>query len=671
MKISLNWLKEYIPNIKKNNIFVNELTALGLEVSSAKRIKKDTIIDIDMTPNRADCLSIIGIARDVSPLYNKIVKYPECVKLNQSKTNNLSNINKSICPAYSALVIMGIDNKIKTPTYIRTRLDACGISCINFIVDVLNYVMLEVGQPMHAFDKDKFDGKVCVRYAKKNEKINALDGEEYSLSTETPVITDNKSVQAIAGIIGSTQSSVNLKTKNIIIESAFFTPSIIRKTAKSYRLQTDASYRFERGVDPEINKYAIARVLSIIKNHMSINKYYFNNIKIKKIANHVGKTVKIHPSEFSQLLGTDIQLKFIIKTLKYLGFKPKMNKSFIQTTVPSHRFDINISHDLVEEVARIYGYDNFKPILKVDSISYKSSKLNKINSYSNILTSRGYNETISFSFLPKGSQKKYSESNIIEIMNPISSDKSEMRLTLIHSLLRTCQYNHSRQHYNVKLFEYGKTYKKSSKSKIIEQNILAGLISGINSELNIKSEQKDLTFFDLKGDLISLFPNLSFKPSIDSSYLDKSCQANIYQGKNIIGYCGEPKKEIYNLFDLKNKVFCFEIMTDKLNNEESIKYSNISIFPKIKRDLTVLIDDKILGQDIIDAIERKSFNYMINSKISDIFYNEAEFGPSMKSMSFEFIFQDKKGTLTDNTINSEMDKIFSFIKQSFKAKIRT
>ena len=404
---------------------------------------------------------------------------------------------------------------------------------------------------------------------------------------------------------------------------------------------------------------------------MSINKYYFNNTKIKKITDHIGKTVKIHPSEFSQLLGTNIQLKFIIKTLKYLGFKPKMNKSFIQTTVPSHRFDINISHDLIEEVARIYGYDNFEPILKVDSISSKSSKLNKINSYSNILTSRGYNETISFSFLPKGSQKKFSESNIIEIMNPISSDKSEMRLTLIHSLLRTCQYNHSRQHYNMKLFEYGKTYKKSSKSKIIERNILAGVISGINSELNIKSEQKDLTFFDLKGDLITLFPNISFKPSVDSAYLDKSCQANIYQGKNIIGYCGEPKKEIYTLFDLKNKVFCFEIMTDELKNQEFIKYSDISIFPKIKRDLTVLIDDKILGQDIIDAIERKSFNYMINSKISDIFYNEAEFGPSMKSMSFEFIFQDKKGTLTDNTINSEMDKIFSFIKQSFKAKIRT
>ena len=157
MKISLNWLKEYIPNIKKNNIFLNELTALGLEVSSAKRIKKDTIIDIDMTPNRADCLSIIGIARDVSPLYNKIVKYPEYVKLNHTKPNILSNINKSICPAYSALVIMGIDNKIKTPAYIRNRLDACGISCINFIVDVLNYVMLEVGQPMHGFDKDKFE----------------------------------------------------------------------------------------------------------------------------------------------------------------------------------------------------------------------------------------------------------------------------------------------------------------------------------------------------------------------------------------------------------------------------------------------------------------------------------------------------------------------------------
>ena len=191
-----------------------------------------------------------------------------------------------------------------------------------------------------------------------------------------------------------------------------------------------------------------------------------------------------------------------------LKLKSLEENNLIKVTVPSWRSDIYGEADIIEEVARIYGYDNFKPILKVDSISYKSSKLNKINSYSNILTSRGYNETISFSFLPKGSQKKYSESNIIEIMNPISSDKSEMRLTLIHSLLRTCQYNHSRQHYNMKLFEYGKTYKKSSKSKIIEQNILAGVISGINSELNIKSEQKDLTFFDLKGDLITLFPNI-------------------------------------------------------------------------------------------------------------------------------------------------------------------
>ncbi len=671
MKISLNWLKEFVPNIRKNNILVNELTALGLEVSAAKKVKKDTIIDIDMTPNRADCLSILGIARDISPLYDKSIKYPSYVKLTQSKNKIFSNINKDICPSYSALVIEGIDNRIRTPAYIKSRLEACGISKINFIVDILNYVMLEIGQPMHVFDKDKFNGFINVRYAKKNESIVALDGEEYLLSPKTPVISDDKNIQAIAGVIGAEKSAVNSQTRNIIIESAFFTPSIIRKAAKSYRLQTDASYRFERGVDPEINKYALGRVLSIIKDHMKVNKHHFHNSNVKKIASHIGKNISIPALMFKKVLGTDISLKFIMKSLKHLGFKPTMHEGLIKICVPSYRFDINLPQDLVEEVARVYGYDNFEPILVVNSLSHEPRQFTTINSYSNMLASRGYNETISFSFLPRGSQKKYVSNNrIIEILNPISEDKAEMRSTMIHSLLQTYKYNNSRQHKSMKLFEYGKIYKKNSKSKIAEENILAGLISGVDSESNIKSEQRNVTFFDLKGDLESLFSNLLFKPSIAAVHLSKSCQANIYQGKNIIGSCGEPNNEVYASFGLKNKVFYFEIMTDRLSKRESVKYSNISIFPKIKRDLTVLIDDKILGQDIIDAIEEKSFNYMINSKISDIFYNESVFGSNRKSMSFEFIFQDKKKTLTDSVVNIEMDKILTFIKQSFKATIR-
>ena len=232
MKISLNWLKEYIPNIKKNDIFIEELTSLGLEVSSEVKVKKDTVIDIDMTPNRADCLSIIGIARDLSAIYKNKIAYPKAIKFLKLKHSNILAIDKKISSSYSALIIKNIDNSLKTPFFIKNRLDMCGLKTINFVVDVLNYVMLENGQPMHAFDHDKFNGNIKVRFAKNNEKMTALDGQNYTLMKDIPVIADDKKPQAIAGVIGSEESSVTDKTKNIIIESAYFTPNLIRRSSK-------------------------------------------------------------------------------------------------------------------------------------------------------------------------------------------------------------------------------------------------------------------------------------------------------------------------------------------------------------------------------------------------------------------------------------------------------
>ena len=672
MKISLNWLKEYVPNIKKNDIFTEELTSLGLEVSSIVKTKKDTIIDIDMTPNRADCLSIIGIARDISPIYKKKISLPKYIKFVKSKENIFSNIDKKISPSYSVLVIKSIDNSVATPLFIKERLEACGLKKINFIVDVLNYVMLENGQPMHAFDGQKFTGNINVRYAKKNEKLNALDGQSYALTTDTPVISDDEKPQAIAGVIGSEDSSVSVKTKSIIIESAYFTPNIIRKSSKFFRLQTDASYRFERGVDPLLNEYSLGRVLTILKEYTDIDNYFFNQSSASKIAKHIDKSILINPDLFESSLGIKIPSSFIVQTLKYLGFNPEKKKTRLKITVPSHRFDIAIPEDLVEEVARVYGYNNFTPTLSSNSINNIRNTSDKTNDYSDSLVARGYNEVISFSFIPKGDQDNHIlRSKIISLMNPISEDKAELRGSMINSILNTCSYNFSRKNLNLRIFESGKTYIKHSDKKVIEENIFAGAISGVNSESNLKNDQDKLSFFDLKGDLLSVLPNLSFETYAGINYLSKTCQAVIKQNNKIVGYCGEPDKSLYAQYSIKNTIFYFELMIDKIVGAEDIKYKKISIFPKIKRDLTILVDDNILANDITDAVERKSFNYMINIKISDIFYNKAEFGMGKKSMTIEFIFQDKLSTLTDNQINDEMTKIISLLKNKYEAIIRT
>lgn len=672
MKISLNWLKEYIPNIKKNDIFIEELTSLGLEVSSEVKVKKDTVIDIDMTPNRADCLSIIGIARDLSAIYKNKIAYPKAIKFLKLKHSNILAIDKKISSSYSALIIKNIDNSLKTPFFIKNRLDMCGLKTINFVVDVLNYVMLENGQPMHAFDHDKFNGNIKVRFAKNNEKMTALDGQNYTLMKDIPVIADDKKPQAIAGVIGSEESSVTGKTKNIIIESAYFTPNLIRRSSKHFRLQTDASYRFERGVDPLINKYAIGRVLAILTEHTSIEDFSFNHLSAPKVAKHINRSILVKPNLFESSLGIKISDKFILQTLSYLGFNPKKSKKGFSVTIPSHRFDIGIAQDLVEEVARVYGYNNFKPILATNSLNNIKDSTNQFDGYSDLLVARGYNEIISFSFIPKGDQSNHvPKTKIASLVNPISEDKAELRGSMINSILNTCAYNFSRKNNNLRIFESGKTYIKHRDKSIIEENILAGAISGINSESNLKNEQVKLSFFDIKGDLLSILPDVSFEVNADIKYIRKACQAVIKQNNKIIGYCGEPEKSLYSQYSIKNQIFYFELMIDKITPISSLNYKKISIFPKIRRDLTILIDDEVIASDIIDAVQRKSFNYMITSKISDIFYNKSNLDIGNKSMTIEFVFQDKSSTLRDEQVNDEMEKIVLLLKNKFKAIVRS
>ena len=340
--------------------------------------------------------------------------------------------------------------------------------------------------------------------------------------------------------------------------------------------------------------------------------------------------------------------------------------------MPSHRFDISIAEDIIEEVARVYVYNNFTEIpLPPTTLSKSRISKNNTSKYLELLSSQGYNEVITYSFLPKDSQKLFmSNKSKIEVLNPISEDKSEMRVNMINGLLKTAKYNISRQNSDIKIFEIGKTYKKHKDNSVSEENVLAGMISGVNYPYNLKQFQRKLDFYDLKGDLMSVFQNLSFNQSENISYLSNSCQAVISQGKKSIGLCGEPSLSLYKQFGVKNKIFYFEIYIDLLKLNQKVTYDPISIYPKIYRDLTLLFDSKISSGDIIKSIQRKSFNYMINSRISDIFYNKNDFGNDKKSMTLELVFQDYSRTLQDDDVNVQISMILDFLEKEFDAVLR-
>jgi len=419
-----------------------------------------------------------------------------------------------------------------------------------------------------------------------------------------------------------------------------------------------------------MHSFAITRVLSLLNEHTTLHKTnYFQKANKSKIK--INNKIKINIEKFEKILGQQIPKTKIIQILERLNFHPVTFKNMITIIVPSYRFDIENEYDLIEELARVVGYNYFKPTPLPVTTSANIGNNNFLEKYSPYFIARGYHETISFSFLPKNLQNNFIQSsNIITIKNPISEDKSELRTSLIYSLIKTYKYNFSRQIHDIKIFENGNTYTNYNANSMKEVNTISGLISGKNYNSNLKVDTKDLSFFDLKGDLLSIFPGLKFESSSKIKTLNNSCQALIFQNKKYIGYCGEISNELYHENSIKNNVYIFELFADDITMKSSVIYKKISPFPRVKRDLTILVDDNIAGRDIIDAIERESFKYMINIKINDIFYNRKEFGEDIKSVSIEFCFQDTNGTLTDNIVNKQINLIFNHLAKCFKAKLR-
>ena len=658
MKISKNWISEFISISNESNL-ENELTQLGLEVDSIKKHKDDFVIDIEFTPNRGDCLSVYGTARDLCAYKAKKINKPPISSCIFNKSNvHVKEISKDICPEYRYMILNDISVKQKTPKFIRDKLIKSDITPINIIVDVSNYVMMELGQPTHAFDKDTIHGKLSIKFNNKKNKFIGIDNKEYIVEKGKPVIMDEREIiHALPGVIGSKISAVSDSTKNILIESAFFIPDIVRKLSRDFRIQTDSSYRFERGVDYALSEDALRRIHYLLLDVMSLEKCKITKISKKHYLTKP-KTFNFEYELFERILGLKLNIKKIKTYLINLGFIFKGKKIL----VPSYRFDVENNYDLVEEVCRLYGYDNIPQIPLKTFIGDTKEK----NNISDMLVVIGYKETINFTFISKNYSKN---KNQLVLENPISKDKSTMRESLLPGLLSNVVYNSNRQQKSIRLFEKGKVYIKNNK-KINELNIISGILYGYKSSLDLVSNTYKYGIGDLKSDILSILPSAKFSENKESIYFDSNNSLKIYIDKLFIGECGIVSSNLTNDFGLKDAAFAFEILEDNIIEPKIATYRETSQFPSVYKDITLLTSKNDNIVNLIDNIDKSSYKYMKNIRIKDIFINKDNLQLNNRHVTLEVCLQSNKKTLSDKDISNEINKLVTEIKNRFKLSIK-
>ena len=676
MQFSRNWLKEFVDFKISDEELCEQLTMLGLEVDDCKAYDskltgKDAIIKLDLTPNRGDCFSILGIAREVAAVNNLPLTLPETINIKDSVKSPLSVSVCNEAPRYVGRFITGINLKKKIPSLIKERLKLSDIKIIDPIVDITNYVLLELGQPLHAFDADKLEGNLKVRFAKENEKITLLDENQLSLDSKSLVIADQRKPIALAGIMGGLDTGISNKTQSIYLESAFFTPAAIRGRARKFTIQTDASTRFERGVDFELQVLAIKRACTLVNQTLGGS---FSPIQefLKKSSIPKNKDIILSIKNINKSLGTDLTKSFVSKGLRSLGLINSVsNIDTLKVKVPSWRFDLKIEADLIEEIARLVGYNNIpqtslsKKIRTSDQALYTSIR--------RTFKSLGYNEVITYSFIEESVARLVEEKQqqLIFVKNPISQNMNVMRTSLLPGLLNTLSYNINQGSESIRIFEIGTVFNKSKNSKIIQREVAGGLISGIEEKGNWSGLNKAMDFFDLKGNLETVLPELSkftFK-SGQISYLHPGKTALLYKGKTLVGCIGTVNPKLTDKFDIKSEVNFFEFFVNEVSDNKSLKFKKYSRFPLAQRDLSFVVDEEITSSSITNEILTKAGSDLKEINLFDI-YTGKGISKGKKSLTYSLNWQAKNRTLTDDEIDKIIERIVSFLSKKFNAKLR-
>ncbi|KQN51635.1 phenylalanine--tRNA ligase subunit beta [Serratia sp. Leaf50] len=667
-------------NVESEGIIELPLDApIGTDIREFLKLDDNTI-EISVTPNRADCLGIIGIARDVAVVNQLPLNEPDMspVAATIDDTLPIDVQATEACPRYLGRVVKGINVAAATPLWMSEKLRRCGIRSIDPVVDITNYVLLELGQPMHAFDLNRIEGGIVVRLAQKDEPLTLLDGTTVKLNDDVLVIADHKKALAMGGIFGGEHSGVNEQTQDVLLECAFFNPLSITGRARRQGLHTDASHRYERGVDSQLQHKAIERATALL---LEICGGQAGPIIDATTESALPKAAKItlRREKLDRLIGHHVEDAQVTDILQRLGFKVDVLAGSWVALAPSWRFDMQIEEDLVEEVARIYGYNNIPDVpvkANLEMTKHREADLS-LKRVKNLLVDRGFQEAITYSFVdPKVQQWLHPGEEVLLLPSPISIEMSAMRLSLWTGLLSAVVNNQNRQQNRVRLFESGLRFVPDSAAYLgIRQDVmLSGVISGNKNEEHWDLARQSVDYYDLKGDLEAILEltgkldQIQFKPEVNPA-LHPGQSAAIYLHGERIGFIGVVHPELERKLDLNGRTVVFEMLWNKLADRVLPDAREISRFPANRRDIAVVVPENVAADDILVECKKVGANQVVGVNLFDV-YRGKGVADGYKSLAISLVLQDTARTLEEEEIAATVARCVEALKQRFQASLR-
>ncbi len=679
MKISYEWLREYVNTKLRAKNLASRLTMAGHEVSALTTYENDVIFDMEITANRADCLSHLGIAREVVAITGKELKVPCATIKKKISAGSLLKVvieNKPACPRYTCRVIKNVQ-VTASPKWLVKRVESMGLRSVNNIVDITNFVLFETGQPLHAFDLDKLSGdEVIIRDAKDKESIVTIDGTERKLSSKTLVIADNTRPVAIAGIMGGRQTEVTEQTKNILLESAYFAPINIRRAAFSLGLSTDSSYRFERGVDRGGVLLASDRATSLI---CDIAK------GVPCVVQDAGRpvapaaTITLRPAYLNKILGATLKPAQMRNILLRLGYGVK-GISSLTVKVPTYRNDTTRESDLIEEVARIYGYENIVPsplrvVTTNEGQKTKDLKTKRIITQE-ILVASGFNEIITYSLINGDVLKKmdFSTQDCAIIKNPLSKEQDIMRPSLLPGMFKVVAYNLSRQAHDIKLFELSNIYFKSEAEYNEEPSLVLAQYDR-HSGKGTQSDYSERGLFQVKGVISELgkrlgVPRLTFEKTSNPVFAQGQAAA-VLADSIMLGTIGSVSEKTLRAFDIKGQLFVAEINFNMLAERANLKryYKPLQRFPHSYRDVSFSIDPSVPYSELVSFFKQAGGAQLSEVKLLSEYHGK-QIDKRHRALAVRLIFSSKEKTLTEEEIENADTAIREGLKEKFNAALR-
>ncbi|MBG98806.1 MAG: phenylalanine--tRNA ligase subunit beta [Solibacterales bacterium] len=657
MEILLSWLRDFVDIPESPTEVAEALTLAGLAVDAIRKEGNEHIFELDITANRPDALSHLGVAREISAIYDRSLRMPAS-KI--STTDELSSSRASVeilatelCSRYSARVLSNVVIK-PSPDWLRRRLELCGIRPINNIADLTNYVLLETGHPTHAFDLDLLkQAKIVVRTAKSEETLQTLDGMLHNLTTDHLVIADMERSVALAGVMGGLETEISRSTRNVLLEAAWFDPGSIRRTSRRFGMHTEASHRFERGADIEATVWALERLAHWFGQVSS------GDVLEGVIDNHPGQTdrawIDLRPTQISRVLGTDVSRVEVERILTALGFTVNQTGETWKIKLSSHRLDIEREIDLVEEVARIHGYHHVPKTLPFSTATVQQPPNTKEEARTReLLRALGYDETIAYSFIRKEEATQFGREEAVEIRNPVSELWAVMRNTAMPTMIQALGWNLNRNEPDIKLMEIGRLYMSDGSSFQEPKTLVLGAC-GMARRSTPSNTGKEVDFYDLKSDVECLLSDfqveqLSFEATAAPDYYQREQSARIVANRKTLGYLGMLDVKVAAAHKIKCPIFVAEIDLDSLWNIGLRKqvFQTVPKVPASHRDFSLLIPKAVSFADICDAVGQQKF--LVRLEPIEIFHGDQVL-EGFYGLLIRAAWQKDYETLTDGEIN--------------------